>query len=215
MKKALIVGATGLVGKQILLELLANESYESIYVFSRRKLTVTHAKLKVQLHNLDSLNEIKLDVKIDECYCTLGTTLKKAGKEGQIKVDYQYVYELAKLCKRLSIPKFLVVSSQGANHQSNLFYLRLKGQMEEAIKKLNISTLFIVRPSLITGEREEKRIAETIGSYIYKALNPLMVGNLKKYRPVSGNQIAKCMIDLAQNAEKGTITIESDFIQSY
>ena len=107
------------------------------------------------------------------------------------------------------------MSSQGANHQSSFFYMRTKGQMEEAVKKVGLYRANIVRPSLITGEREEARFAEEAGYYLYKLFSPLMVGRFKKIRPVSGLQIARCMIDLARIAKSGNHTIESDFIQNY
>lgn len=215
MKTALVAGATGLVGKQLVLELIANNSFQKVIVLARRELSVSHPKLVIKLINFDQLEEVALDEKIDVCFCSLGTTQKKSGREGLTKVDYEYVLKLAQLSKKLEIPKFIVVSSQGANHQSTFFYMRTKGQMEIALKKTDLETIYIVRPSLITGEREEFRFGEEAGYYLYKAFQPLMVGKLKKLRSVSGLQIARCMIDLAGNEEKGHFTIESDFIQSY
>lgn len=215
MKTALVAGATGLVGKQIVQELIANSSWEKVIVVARRELSIQHPKLEVRLINFDQLDQIQLEVKVDACFCALGTTQKKSGREGMLKVDYEYVLKLAQLCTTHSIPRFIVVSSQGANHNSSFFYIRTKGQMEEAVKKAGIETVYIVRPSLITGEREEFRFSEEMGYYLYKGLQPLMFGKLKKMRPVSGLQIARCMIDLANNDAAGNFTIESDFIQSY
>ncbi|MFA9390850.1 MAG: NAD(P)H-binding protein [Prolixibacteraceae bacterium] len=215
MKTALIAGATGLVGKQLVNELIADSTFEKVIVLSRRELSISHPKLLVKLINFDHLNDLNFDEKIDVCFCSLGTTQKKSGREGTLKVDYEYVVQLAQLSKRMNISKFIVVSSQGANHNSSFFYMRTKGQMEEAIKKAGIETVYLVRPSLITGEREEVRFAEEIGYYLYKGLQPLMFGKLKKLRPVSGLQIARCMVDLSGNSEHGNFTIESNFIQSY
>lgn len=214
-KIALVVGATGLVGKQLVLELIANPKYKKVIVFSRRELSISHPKIESKLINFDQLASLQFTTTINECYCALGTTQKKSGKEGTLKVDFEYVLNLAKFCLLNSIPKFIVVSSQGANAQSNFFYMRTKGQMEAAIKKVGIETVYIIRPSLITGNREESRPGEEIAYYAYRLFQPIMQGKLKKYRAVSGVQIAKCMIDLAQNNEKGNFTIESDFIQSY
>lgn len=215
MKTALVAGATGLVGKELINELIADNNYQKVIVFSRRKLQVSHPKLEVVLINFDRLEEINIPEKTDECFCTLGTTQKKSGKDGSFKVDYEYVLKLTRLCTDYNIPKFIVVSSQGANPKSSFFYMKTKGRMEEAVKKSGIETVYIVRPSLITGKREENRIAEKIGFHLYKVLRPLMVGKLKKLRPVSGTQIAKSMIALAKNSEKGNFTIESDFIQNF
>lgn len=215
MKTALIAGASGLVGKELINELIANNLYQKVIVLSRRELQITHSKLEVILIDFDQLEQVNLPEKIDDCFCSLGTTLKKSGKQGQIRVDYEYVFKLAQLCKQFQIPKFLVVSSQGANPNSSFFYMQTKGRMEEAVKNSGVETVYIMRPSLITGKREESRFAEKAGSYFYKLFSPLMVGKLRKLRPVSGLQIAKSMIALAQKSETGNFTIESDFIQNF
>jgi len=215
MKTALLAGATGLVGNQLLRELITDTQFEKIIVLSRREVQISDPKMEVILIDFDRLEEVSLSEKIDVCFCALGTTQKKSGKKGLFQVDYEYVLQLAFLCKRFSIPKFLVVSSQGANPNSSFFYMQTKGKMEEAVKKTGIEAVHIIRPSLITGMREEFRLAEHVGSYIYKLFTPLMVGKLKKLRPVSGIQIAKSMIFLAQKPEKGNFTVESDFIQNF
>jgi uncharacterized protein YbjT (DUF2867 family) len=215
MKTALVAGATGLVGNELINELITNNNYQKVIVLSRREVKVSNSKLEVILIDFNHLEELILTEKIDECFCSLGTTQKKSGKKGLYQVDYEYVIKLAQLCNRNNIAKFLVVSSQGANPDSTFFYMQTKGRMEEAVKITGIETVYIVRPSLITGTREEVRFAEVMGYYLYKVFTPLMVGKLRKLRPVSGHQIAKSMIALAQESEKGNFTIESDFIQKY
>lgn len=215
MKTALIAGATGLVGKQLINELIANTEFEKIIAISRRNLSIVHPKLECRIMNFDLMDSFDYNGKIDVCFCALGTTQKKSGREGTLKVDYEYVLNLARLCARLAIPKFLVVSSQGANPNSPIFYLRTKGQMEVAVGKTNVDTIYVVRPSLITGEREEFRLGETMGYYTYKVLQPILVGKLKKLRSVSGLQIARCMISLSTQDKTGFYTIESDVIQNY
>ena len=135
MKTALIAGATGLVGNQLINEMIINNDYQKVIVLSRRILQISHPKLEVFLIDFNQLKEVNLPENIDECFCALGTTQKKSGKEGLILVDYEYVLILAHLCKHYSIPKFLVVSSQGANPNSSFFYMQTKGKMEEAVKK--------------------------------------------------------------------------------
>lgn len=215
MKTALVVGATGLVGKELISELILNSNYQKVIVLSRRELKVSHPKLEVVFIDFNQLEVQNITDKVDECFCSLGTTQKKSGKQGLYQVDFEFVLKLAQLCNRNNISKFIVVSSQGANPNSAFFYMKTKGQMEEAVKKTGIETVYIVRPSLITGAREEKRFAELLGSYLYKFFTPLMIGKLRKLRPVSGTQIAKSMIALAQRNEKGNFTIESDFIQNF
>jgi len=212
MKTALVAGATGLVGKEIINELLVHPEYEKVIVLARRGLSVSHPKLDVRLIDFHRLEELSLPEPVDACFCALGTTQRKSGREGMIQVDYTYVVEIANLCQRHSIPAFLVVSSQGADPQSSFFYLRTKGQMEEAVKKTAIKSIYILRPSLITGEREEFRLAEEMGYYASKLLSPLFVGKLRKMKPVSGLQIARRMVSLSQNSPGGRFTIESDGI---
>jgi uncharacterized protein YbjT (DUF2867 family) len=215
MKNALVVGATGLVGKEIIRELINDDQYEKIIVLARRELSIAHPKLDTRLIEFNRLNEFFPDEKISACFCALGTTQKKSGREGMLRVDYEYVVQLASLCSEHDVPKFLVVSSQGANCSSSFFYLRTKGQMEEAVKKTGLPFIYFIRPSLITGEREEFRFAEEMGYYALKLISPLLVGNLSLMKPVSGLQIAQCMIDLSKSESPGNFTIESDFIQSY
>ena len=214
-KTALIAGATGLVGKHIISELIAHHAYTKIIVLSRRSLNINHPKLIEKIIDFNLLEHTTITGKVDECYCALGTTQRKSGKEGMVKVDYEFVAKLTQLCKFNSIPKLMVVSSQGANPGSAFFYLRTKGLMEEAVKSSGVNTVYLIRPSLITGKREEFRLTETLSSYLYKIISPLMIGRFKKLRPVQAGQIARCMIALAQKDEKGSYTIESDFIQQF
>lgn len=214
-KIALVAGATGLVGNFIVNGLLENNNYKKVIVLSRRKLKQEHPKLEIITFDFDRLDRLQLNQAIDECYCALGTTQNKSGKSGLLKVDYEYVVGLAQLCHRFSIPKFLVVSSQGANANSPFFYMKTKGRMEDEVKKAKLPIAYIMRPSLITGKREEFRFGEKTASYFYKALSPLMIGKLKKIRPVGAHQIASCMITLAQKPNLGTFIIESDTIQQF
>ncbi|HOO83464.1 MAG TPA: NAD(P)H-binding protein [Prolixibacteraceae bacterium] len=214
-KTALLAGATGLVGKHLLKQLLENPAYDQIIVVSRRPIDNKHPKLKVHIYNFDQLEDLTLAPGIDECFCTLGTTQKKSGKNGLKKVDFDYVVKLASLCKKNNIDKFLIVSSQGANQKSMFFYMRTKGQMEQAVKTSGIKTVYIVRPSLISGKRDEFRLTESIGATIYSLFDWMMVGPLKKIKAVSAEKIANCMIHMAKNPQTGNFIIESDQIQKY
>lgn len=214
-KIALLAGATGLVGNLLLNELLQHKLYQKVIVVSRRPININHPKLEVKIVDFDQLDTISFTDKIDECFCALGTTQKKSGKEGLKKVDYEYVLKLASLCKKENIVKMLVVSSNGANPKSMFFYMRTKGLMEQDVKAAGIPISYVLRPSLITGKRNEVRLAETIGSYLYKILEPIMVGKLRKMRAVSAIKISRCMINMAQNQQKGHFVIESDEIQNH
>lgn len=214
-KKALLAGATGLVGKHLLKQLLENPDYEQIIVVSRRPIDHKHPKLNVLICNFDQLENLTLVPGIDECFCALGTTQKKSGKKGLKKVDFDYVVKLTSLCKKNSIDKFLIVSSQGANQKSMFFYMRTKGQMEQAVLTSEIKTIYIVRPSLISGKRDEFRLSESIGAAIYSLFDWMMVGPLKKIKAISAEKIANCMIQKAKNPQTGNFIIESDQIQKY
>lgn len=214
-KTALIAGATGLTGSELINNLLENNNYKKVIVFSRRPLNINHEKLEIIVQPFEEILNYQPETKIDDCFCTLGTTQKKSGKEGLFKVDYEYVSMLAQFCKLNAITRFLVVSSQGANPQSPFFYMKTKGMMEEKVKSVQIPTTYILRPSLIVGKRVEYRPAEAIGYWIYKLFTPLMVGKFRKVRPIKASVIAKCMINMAQKEQTGFHTLESDIIQIY
>lgn len=215
MKTALIVGATGLVGSELVNELAANDEFEKIYVFSRRSLNFSHPKLENRIINFEQMSQVEAISGIDMCFCALGTTQGKSGKNGLFKVDHDYVVETANWCKTNGVPTFAVVSSIMANAQGSSFYLRTKGKMEQALMALQFPELYIFRPSLLTGKREEFRWAEKMGEYLYRLFQPIMVGKLRKLRSVSGLQVALCMIDNALQSQQGSFIIESDKIQNY
>lgn len=214
-KTAIVAGATGLVGNEILKQLVQNHEYKKIYVLARRAPSIHHEKIEVILTNFENLDTLLFNNKVDNCYCALGTTTKKSGKKGLFTVDYTYVVHLALLCETLNVSNFLVVSSQGANSKSLFHYMRTKGMMEDEVKKKSMRGIYIIKPSLITGKRNEKRMAEKAGYYIYKLFSPLMIGKLKKLKPIHAEKIAKCMIYNAKLNKPGVHTIESDVIQTF
>jgi uncharacterized protein YbjT (DUF2867 family) len=215
LKTALVTGATGLVGKNIIDQLINNNRYSKVIIVSRRAAPFSHPKIEQITMDLDKLDELKLQANVDECYCALGTTQKKSGKKGFFKVDFEYVKATARLCKVNNIPKFSVVSSKGANSKSAFLYIRTKGQIEEAVKSSGIEQITIVRPSLITGKRDEFRFGESAGYYLYKVFQPFMVGKFRKLRPVSAEKIARCMIELNQQDWQGHRVVESNEISEY
>jgi uncharacterized protein YbjT (DUF2867 family) len=215
MNSVLVAGATGLVGSELVKQLCGLDTCSKITVLSRRPLKIVHPKIDNRLIDFDRLPDLALDCSYDACFCCLGTTQKKMGREGMVKVDYEYVLELGKLCVQHEIPKYLIVSSQMANPRSASFYMRTKGQMEVAVRKLNIPTIAFLRPSLLVGEREEYRWAEHAGYYIYRFLSPLMVGRLRKMRAITGQQVAKAMIAIASKIGVGQFVYESDELELF
>ncbi|WP_109078895.1 NAD(P)H-binding protein [Aggregatibacter kilianii] len=200
MKTALIVGATGVVGKELVALLCDNPAYQQVIVWVRRKPDFTHPKLLVQQVDFDRLSQQNFPL-VDEVFCTLGTTIKKAGsRENFLKVDVQYPTEIATLAKNAGVPHFVFISALGANPNAAIFYSKAKGMVEENIKALQFNLLQIVRPGLIVGERSDFRFGEKTVELLFKFL-PRKI--LKAYHPMTGKQIAQVMMNKAQQTAQG------------
>jgi uncharacterized protein YbjT (DUF2867 family) len=204
-KKALIAGATGLIGKEVLALLLADPHYEQVIALVRRPLPIQHTKLVQQLTDFDHLEEVsELFGGAADVFCTLGTTIKAAKtKESFRKVDYEYPVRLAHLAMQNGAHQFLIVTSMGANRDSGIFYNQVKGQVEEEIRGIGLPALHIFRPSLLLGDRAESRLGEQIGSVLARVLTPIMVGGLRKYRPIHVKTVARAMVLTARTQAKG------------
>ena len=212
-KTAIILGATGLTGNILLNKLLGDDNYGKIKIFTRRPLRFENPKVYEILCDLLDVDSYKDNFYGDEVFCCIGTTTKKTpDKELYTKIDFGIPVSAAKLCKQNEIDTFLVMSSMGANANSSIFYSRTKGEMEQAVLGQKIENTYILRPSMIGGNRIESRIGEKIGVILMKVLNTLFVGSLRKYRIIDAGIIAKAMIVLANNKNDEQI-IESDKIQ--
>jgi len=213
-KTALLIGATGLVGQQVLQNLLSSEDYGEVKILTRRDTGIRHQKLNEIFFNFD--NPDASLVKADDIYCCLGTTIKKAGSEESFKkVDFLYPLQIGRLAKLNGSTKYLLVSSMGADAKSMIFYNRVKGEIERELTDLHFETLHILRPSLLLGDRGETRTGEKIGEILSKILNPIMVGPLKKYAAIESSKVAKGMVKLAQLPNKGTFIHDSAELQQY
>ncbi len=217
MKKALLAGATGLIGSYLLQQLIKSHQYQTIHVLTRKKPNREINGVVYHIVNFDQVHEVDLTETIDDVFCTLGTTAKKAGsKENFRKVDLYYVDKVAKLGLKYNAEQFHVVSSIGANANARNFYLKTKGQMEKAIKALPYRGLFIYHPSLLLGPRKEFRFGEKMGEWIMKLFSPLMIEKVKKYRPVHAAQVAAAMAHYATSANlAGTHIIDANNIRSF
>jgi uncharacterized protein YbjT (DUF2867 family) len=213
-KNALLIGATGLTGKILLQRLLENENYQKVTVLVRNSLRIQHPKLEERIIDFDQWNE---SVIADDVFCCLGTTIKIAKtKEAFSKVDLEYPVKIARLQLSAGSKQFAVISAMGADSSSIFFYTRVKGQMEDQLKKMPYPGLYILRPSLITGNREEKRTGEKFANLLAKFFNPLLMGPLKKYQSVSAEAIAKCMIHNTNTGSSPSIKlILSDEIKKF
>lgn len=213
MRTAIVLGATGLTGSYVLNKLLKDERYSLVKVFTRRSLKRSHPKLQEVVLDLFELRKAHKTFFADEVYCCIGTTKAKTPDlETYKKVDYGIPVTAAKLSKENKISSFLVVSALGANAESRIFYNRTKGEMERDVLQVNIPNTFFFQPSLITGERKEKRPLEFVGKQLMKVANLLLVGPIKKYQSIHPETIAEAMIQVA-NRGYHKARIESDEIK--
>lgn len=209
MRSALVVGATGMVGKALVRQLCENEAYAAVNVIVRRPLDFKHPKLVMKVRDFEQMTESDIEF-AHEVYCCLGTTIKKAGSREQFeKVDVEYPLLIAALAKNRGIAHFLVISAMGANEKSLTYYNRVKGKLEEQLIAMDFPQLSIMRPSLLTGEREEFRLGERVSEKVLKALGPLMIGPGKKMRSIAAEQVALAMMVIALHGKKQKIAIYS------
>jgi uncharacterized protein YbjT (DUF2867 family) len=213
-RTALIAGATGLVGNSLLKQLLENDQYDKVIAITRKPLLISHPKLRQQQLDFDQIGTLNPGFQVDDVFCALGTTIKTAGSQDAFyKVDYTYVVNLGKWCAANGIQRFLVVSAMGANAKSGIFYNRVKGEMETAVCELSIPQIQVFRPSLLMGNRTEKRGGEKIAQIVMGGLGFLFVGPLLKYKGIHADVVAKAMINVAKQDEKGFAVYESGEMQ--
>jgi uncharacterized protein YbjT (DUF2867 family) len=214
-KTALIAGASGLVGGELLTLLLESPEYDRVVSVGRRKLDRTSPKLEQVLVDMGVLEMLTPAAHVDDVFCALGTTIKKAGSQENFrKVDFVYVVNLARLGRKLGGSCFGVVSAVGAAAQSGSFYLRIKGEMEEAVKLAGYPSLNIFRPSLILGDRGEFRPLERLAVALAPILKPLCVGPLRNYRPVQARSIGWAMLRAAERRPSGVRVYLSPELES-
>ncbi|MBN2600845.1 MAG: NAD(P)H-binding protein [Candidatus Marinimicrobia bacterium] len=197
MKTAIVIGATGLVGAHLTRQLLENPSYQKIKLFVRKSPNITHKKLVTHIVNFDDIQFWKKHLTGDDLFSAMGTTIKKAGSQAnQYKIDFTYQYNVAKAAADNGVKQYLLVSSAGADSHSKNFYLRMKGDLENAVAKLNFKNIIVFKPSILTGKRSEHRIFESLGigvTYVFTTILPF----IKKYRPIKGATVAAAMINAA------------------
>ncbi|WP_169090208.1 NAD(P)H-binding protein [Paenibacillus sp. PL91] len=198
---SLLAGATGLIGSALLKQLIQDPLVRSVTVLTRRPIEVTGlgranelSKLNIILASLDELDEALEQVSADVVFCTLGTTIKIAKtREAFRKVDYEYPLALARFAERTNASLFSVVTAMGASSSSSVFYSRVKGELQDALSGLSIPDVHVFQPSLLLGERASARLGESIGAWASKGLRFAMVGPLRKYRPIKGEDVARAM----------------------
>lgn len=205
-KKAVVIGATGLVGKQLVRLIIKSEKYDSIVVVTRRPHEIKDPKLvEVIVEDFDDLEKHASKMNGNDFYCALGTTRSKAGsKEAFLKVDVEYPLEFARIAKsQKDFEQLLVVSAIGANSSSPLFYNSAKGQLEDRLHELNIKSLKIFQPSLLLGDRKEYRFFEEVAKVISAIASFFTIGSKKKVGAIRDVEVAKAMIEVALKDESG------------
>ena len=212
MKTALLFGATGLVGSHLLNLLIINNNYSKIKVFVRSSIELNDPKIEIIQTDFNNLKNHREDIKGDDCFFCIGTTKKNSPDKNEYKrVELEVPKQLAQIAKSNLVNSFVFVSSGYADPKSSGDYLKFKGLVEEELKRLNFSKLGIMRPSFLIGNRQEKRVGEKIGIFVFKILSPLFLGPLKKMKPIHSATVAKVMIKIANENLEKTI-FESDEI---
>jgi len=213
-KTALLVGATGLVGGHCLRFLLEDDYYGKVVVLARRKLPLDHEKLEQQVIDFDSLAQKADLIKADDIYCCLGTTRKKAvSDEAYYRVDFTYPFEIARLGRANGAERYAIVTAIGASPHSRFLYNRTKGEIEKAVSRLGFPGVYLFRPSLLVGERGEERKWEERELMIGNKLSFLLVGPMKRFRPIEAQAVAFAMVQTTRQGRPGVHIIESEEIR--
>lgn len=196
--KVLLLGATGLTGGMVLAGLLARDEVERVVVPVRKPLELVHGKLQQQEMNFDRMTDHAKLFEVDVVICCLGTTIKKAGSQEQFrKVDYGYCLKAAELGRAAGASGFILMSAIGSSSSSTIFYNRVKGELEDAVKGLGYPYLSIYHPSLLLGDRPEHRLGEALGAKAMPLVNRLLLGPLEKYRAIKAQTVASAMVNEA------------------
>jgi uncharacterized protein YbjT (DUF2867 family) len=212
MKTALLAGSTGLIGKLLLQRLLESSRYSKVIALTRQDLPA-HPRLVQIKTEFEKVRESAGDLKADDVFCCLGTTMQKAGsKENFYKVDFEYPLLLSKISLSLGAKQFLLVSALGADKTSSIYYNKVKGEIEEAIVQVGFEAVHIFRPSLLLGPRAEKRAGEDTAKLLYKILGFLIP---KKYKAIDAVKVARAMIHASEKDQKGVFTHESAELQRF
>ena len=214
MKTALVIGSTGLIGSHLLNILLESKEYSKVIAFTKRDLGIKNSKLVQHIIDFDQPETYSQLIVGDDFFCTIGTTIKKAGSQKEFrKVDFEYPKQFASFALQNNVTQFLIISSLGANASSSNFYLKTKGEIQEYLKATDFETVAVLQPSLLLGDRTEFRLAEKVGGFFMKVLSFVFFGNLKKYKPIEGKTVAKALFTIAQRSNVGFKIYESDTIQ--
>lgn len=194
-KTALVIGATGLVGKTLVNKLLINRDYEKVIILVRNKTNINHLKLVEYVIDFEHLVDEYPNVEVDDIYCCIGTTIKKAEtQERMYQIDVGYPLTVAKIGKEKGLKHFILVSSMGADSHSKFFYMRMKGELEEQLKNLQLPKLTILQPSFLIGSRTEVRIAEKMFVGLYNGVSKYLPSKIRNKLGIEVYKLADAMM---------------------
>tara|TARA_Y100001970_G_scaffold139651_1_gene171868 strand:+ start:23 stop:676 length:654 start_codon:yes stop_codon:yes gene_type:complete len=212
VKTALIFGSSGLVGKNLLNQILNNSNYSKIKIFVRSSPKISDPKVEIINTDFKDLEIVKNRIIGDDCFFCIGTTKKNSSDKSEYRrVELDLPKKIAQISKSNNVKTFIFVSSGFADPKNSADYLKFKGLVEEEIKSLNFEKIGILRPSFLLGNRKENRVGEKIGIFIFKLLSPLFIGPIKKMKPIHSKKVAKAMIQIANDNIQQTI-LESNEI---
>jgi len=203
---AVVVGATGLIGSNLVNTLLNDASFERVKVLVRKTFPVSNPKLEVLVIDFNNTNDLSQKIGTgDSIFCCIGTTQKKVKGDLNMyrKIDYDIPVNITGIASVNGFKKYLLVSSVGANAKSSNFYLKLKGEVEEEISTMRFESIHIFQPSMLLGQRKEFRFGERVGKVLIQPLSFLFFGSLTKYKPIQANEVAKAMVAAAKKESKG------------
>jgi len=215
MNTAIVIGATGLTGSNLLEFLLRDERFSKVKIFTRRQSGISNVKLEEHIIDFDNPDSFKELLQGNVLFSALGTTIRKAGsKESQYKIDYSYQFKIAEICAKNGVETYVLVSSAGANLDSKIFYSRMKGELDRAVMQLGFNKIRILRPGILEGVRKESRFGEKAFIIFAKVISK--IPGLKKLRPIQGRQVAQAMINSYFDETPGTkiFTMEKVFTMS-
>ena len=213
-RTALVFGSTGLIGNLLLSELIRSEIYSAIKIFVRQPTEYSDAKVKEIVVDFSNPETFSSQITGDDLFICIGSTIKKAGSVANMeKIDRDLPFKIASAASANRLARVAVVSSIGANPHSGNYYLRIKGEMEELIVKLKFNRVVVVRPSMLVGERKERRTGEIAGKILMSIFNPLLTGKLRKYRSIHAGDVARAMISAIQE-DSSKVFYESDELQA-
>ena len=210
---AVVLGSTGLIGKQLLQLLLIDPSFPRVRILVRRPSEIIHPKLETMIVDFDNTDDLRVKTGKGNCiFCCVGTTMKKVSgdKAAYRKIDHDIPLNTARIGLENGFTKYLLVSSVGASATASNFYLQLKGLVEKEISALPYESIHVFRPSILLGKRNEFRMGEEIGKEAMQLFSFLLAGKWRKYKPIQSSQVARAMVAAAKSNEKGVMVHEYD-----